>query len=108
LGRFIINTGATNVAVTHKFAIRSQIPLNEHHVITVNTANGPIRVYQSYADTVELRGLKASRVFVTIQPPQVPDFGPGIDGLLGLSYLGHFEFRLAEGVLTLALPEIRK
>jgi aspartyl protease family protein len=34
----------------------------------------------------------------------IDDLGPGIDGLLGLSFLSRFELHQAHGVVELAVP----
>ena len=107
LGRFVVDTGASSVVVTYEFADRSRLPRNQRQTMTVNTANGPIQTFVSQADSITLGGLTTGRVFVTIQSPNASGFGPGIDGLLGLSYLGNFDFRLGDGLLTLELPRSR-
>ncbi len=106
-GRFVVDTGASSVVVTYEFADRSGLPRNQRQTMTVNTANGPIQTFVSQADSITLGGLTTGRVFVTIQSPNASGFGPGIDGLLGLSYLGNFDFRLGDGLLTLELPRSR-
>ena len=104
-GRFIVDTGASIVALTHEFASRAGLAVKNSKVLRINTANGPIEAKMSYADTITLGGITARRVFVGILPPSEHGFGGEIDGLLGLSFIGQFNFNLRNGVLTLTTPE---
>lgn len=58
-GLFILDTGATYVAVKSAFASRARIPQADASEITVNTANGPTRAKLSEASKVRLGKLEA-------------------------------------------------
>ena len=104
-GRFIVDTGASNVILTRELANRAGIAVENSKVITIITANGPIQAKASHADSISLSGLTARNVYVNIHPSSKHAFGGKIDGLLGLSFIGNFEFNFKNGVLTLTVPE---
>ncbi len=47
-GRFIVDTGASIVALTHEFASRTRLAVVNSKVLRINTANGPIEAKMSY------------------------------------------------------------
>ena len=100
-GRFIVDTGATMVALSASFAERANIRVNPQRRLTVATANGKIDFMTGVAEAVSLQGLTAKRVFVGVHPGEL---GGGIDGLLGLSFIGNFDVELKNNTLTIAIP----
>jgi clan AA aspartic protease (TIGR02281 family) len=103
-GHFIIDTGASNVSVIHEFAKRARLTTKQSRLLRVNTANGPVQVMMSIADTITLSGLTARKVPVNIHLKSKHGFGGNIDGLLGLSFISNFDFNLRDGVLVLTTP----
>lgn len=100
-GRFVVDTGASSVALSSAFAKKAGVrPMNDQR-LAVSTANGVVTVAPAVADEVSLRGLTARSVFVGIHDGEI---GEGIDGLLGLSFIGNFDFRLVGNSLTMSLP----
>ncbi|MGI9304709.1 MAG: retropepsin-like aspartic protease family protein [Gammaproteobacteria bacterium] len=82
---FLLDTGATDVAVPAGIAERLQ--LDRGRSISVRTANGTATAYLSRLDSVSLGGITLSNVRANITP--------GIGGdevLLGMSFLRHLEF----------------
>jgi clan AA aspartic protease (TIGR02281 family) len=85
-GRFIIDTGASYVAVSPRFARLVNLAVN-HASVLVQTANGPVSAEPVILDEVAVQGARASRVSALVMdtlPRQ-------IDGLLGLSFLSRFD-----------------
>lgn len=97
-GLFILDTGATYVSVRSAFAGKAKIPEAGASEITLVTANGQTRARLSRADKVALGKLEAINVPVAVQVED-KGYGPGIDGLLGMSFLSRFEVQMAGGVV---------
>lgn len=82
--RFLVDTGATDVALPLPLARRLELPLRPGGMS--NTANGTVRTWSTQLDRVELGGLVARQVRASVLPNM-----PGDDVLLGMSYLRHLE-----------------
>jgi clan AA aspartic protease (TIGR02281 family) len=85
-GRFIVDTGASYVALSPRFARLISLAVN-HTSVLVQTANGPVTAEPVVLDEVAVQGARASRVSALVMdtlPHQ-------IDGLLGLSFLSRFD-----------------
>ena len=61
---------------------------SDSQVATVNTAGGPVQVNLTRVKSMGVNGAKATDVMVAIH--DLPDVQPGIDGLLGMSFLNNF------------------
>jgi clan AA aspartic protease (TIGR02281 family) len=95
-GLFILDTGASYVSVKSAFAERAKISLDGASEIILATANGQARAKLSKADKVALGSLQAANVPVAVQSGDEKNYGPGIDGLLGMSFLSRFEVEIAD------------
>ncbi len=92
--RFLIDTGATDVALPLHLAERLALPLRPGGLS--NTANGTVRTWTTRLDSVDLGGLVARQVRATVLPNM-----PGDDVLLGMSYLKHLDLIQRGRTLTL-------
>lgn len=93
---FIIDTGASDVAIPRKYVERAGIDLAGARTGVYSTANGSIEVPLVMLDSVELGGARAEQV-----PAAVSD---SMDvGLLGLSFFNRFQYSIdpANGIVTL-------
>ncbi|WP_281349314.1 retropepsin-like aspartic protease family protein [Parvibaculum sedimenti] len=99
--RMIIDTGASRTSLTRSFAARAGIEPVKDDGSIAHTANGAIWVMGGRAKVISLGDARASNIPVFIQTVEQKGFGPGIDGLLGLSFLGNFKFTVNDGVLEL-------
>jgi len=106
-GLFILDTGATFVSVRSDFAGRAKIPEDGAIEITVNTANGQARAKLTKADKVALGKLEAVNVPLAVQIDD-KGYGPGIDGLLGMSFLSRFEVQMAADVIEVRTRQPRQ
>jgi aspartyl protease family protein len=95
---FLLDTGATNVAVPDDLANR--IGLERGLPITSMTANGLVRSWLTELRSVELGPLEMSGVKASILPNM-----PGSEVLLGMSFLRHLELIQRDGQLILKLPQ---
>ncbi|UCE62979.1 MAG: clan AA aspartic protease [Nitrospirota bacterium] len=85
----ILDTGATMTVLSTNVAIELGLTSDsESQVATVNTAGGPVQVNLTRVKSMGVNGAKAKNVVVAIH--DLPDVQPGIDGLLGLSFLNNF------------------
>jgi aspartyl protease family protein len=89
----LVDTGATDVAISRKFA--EQLGIQSNRAIRTQTANGATVGYMTRLKSVKLGGIEANNVAATI----VSD--PGADMLLGMSFLSRMEVRLYRGTMTI-------
>ena len=82
---FIIDTGATDVAIAEKTARAMGLEFGPR--IQITTAAGPARAWATRLDRVSLGKLELSNVRAIITP------GLGSEALLGMSFLKHFSLR---------------
>ncbi|EYF02437.1 putative peptidase aspartic family [Chondromyces apiculatus DSM 436] len=97
---FIIDTGASYVTFTRALADRLGLKLAGAQTVQLRTANGQRTGYLTLLPAVAVEGLEARKVPAVI----VDELSPGVDGLLGLSFLTRFELRHANRVLELLVP----
>ena len=94
--RFLVDTGATDVAVSDRFA--RSIGLEFGPRMTVMTAAGPVQGWQTRLDSVQLGSLALTDVRATIAP------GLGDQALLGMSFLKYFSIVQEGETLVIAYP----
>lgn len=95
--RFLLDTGATNVAIPATLARRLNLKKGREGVS--RTANGDITTYSTRLDSVDLGGLVQYGVRATILPGMA-----GNEVLLGMSYLKHLELIQRGDELMLRQP----
>jgi clan AA aspartic protease (TIGR02281 family) len=93
-GTFILDTGATFVALKHSFAQRAKVEVDNDSVVRLNTANGIAEAKRGRVKTIEVRSLKAKDVPVVVQADAKATYGAGLDGLLGMSFLSRFHMTI--------------
>lgn len=84
---FILDTGATYTSISRNTAFRLGIDLNAAPKVSLKTANGVIQVPKITLKTININGLIAHNVDVTIH--DLPA-AKNVTGLLGLSFLEKF------------------
>jgi clan AA aspartic protease (TIGR02281 family) len=89
-GNFILDTGASFVALKDSFAKKAKVQVEAGSSVHLHTANGLAEGQLGRADTIQLRSLKAKGVPVVVEADSAAAYGDGIDGLLGLSFLSRF------------------
>lgn len=102
-GQFIVDTGASSVAVSTRFARQLGLDLRGAPTVQVMTAAGPQKAFRARAARIDLAGAVAEDVEILVMSEPA---GPGADGLLGLSFLSRFHMSLDahEGILELRAP----
>jgi len=100
-GRFLVDTGATHCVVSKEVARQAKVKgRTGGDRLRLMTVNGPVEAVLGEARKVEAGGATARDVAVAVLDG---DPVPGLDGILGLSFLGQFTYTVdAEaGVLRL-------
>ncbi len=101
-GRFILDTGATFVAMKRSFAEKAKVKIDEASSIRLSTANGLVKAKRGRAKTIKLRSLKAKNVPIVVQTDNRGSYGRRIDGLLGMSFLSRFNLAISRKYVTLS------
>jgi len=97
--RFVLDTGASFTALSAQTAASLGITTaNDSSVLNLETANGPIQAPLVTVDSIALSSVRIENTDVVIL-----DTLRGADGLLGISFLKHFEFNINQSESTLTL-----
>jgi len=94
---FLLDTGATSVALPMKLARRLELPMRLGGMS--KTANGLAQTWSTRLDSVSLGGLAARNVRAVVLPNM-----PGDEVLLGMNYLKRYEMIQRGNRLTLRVP----
>src|SRR5262249_46620412 len=86
-GTLILDTGATFVSLKNSFAQKAGVEIDQDSVVRLRTANGVLDGKRGRAQTLQLRSLVAKDVPIVAK---AGEYGAGIDGLLGMSFLSRF------------------
>ncbi len=103
--RLILDTGASHTILSRE--VSDNLDLLSNHptaTVTLKTAGGPVE-----AEVVRMSSIRVSEAEVRnslVAVYDLPDAPPGVDGLLGLTFLKEFEMTLdaGNGVLFLRKP----
>jgi aspartyl protease family protein len=94
---FLVDTGSSEVALPLAVARRLNLRLGVPRI--AKTANGNVRIWSTWLESVDLGGLKVRGVQASV----LPGMG-GEEVLLGMSYLKRFELIQRGDTLTLRVP----
>jgi len=95
--KFLVDTGATGISITENSARR--LNLQRGRPSQADTANGIITVYSTTLPTLQIGPFKLTNVQATINPHMDGDVG-----LLGMSFLRHYELIQRDGELRINQP----
>lgn len=90
-GTFVLDTGASYVTVKKSFADKAGLKTSSAQKIRLHTANGAVDGYLTRAGSVKMRSLEAKKVQVVVQADEEENFGNGISGLIGMSFLARYD-----------------
>lgn len=93
-GSFLVDTGATVVSLRASFADKAKVAIDKDSGVLLHTANGMARGSRGRAQSIQLRSLSTSDVAVVVHADESASYGPGIDGLLGMSFLSRFQLAM--------------
>ncbi len=88
--QFVVDTGATYVAIPPAIAKRARLDTRNAQKVTLQTANGKILAPLISVSNVEAGGIKQQNILSTVQKLS-PD---GTTGLLGMSFLSGFRMTI--------------
>jgi clan AA aspartic protease (TIGR02281 family) len=104
-GNFLLDTGASYVAVTPEFASKAKLKMEGGTQLPIKTVAGIASADLGYASTVSVGKAEAQGVSVAVIRGAVDPFGSRLDGLLGMSFLARFKISLSQNTLELtAIP----
>jgi len=93
--RFILDTGATSIALPAADAVRLGLDYRKGRPGTIHTANGPAPAWRVKLDSVRIGGIELQNVDALV-------LEQGLDvGLLGMSYLNRVEMFRSGETMTL-------
>jgi clan AA aspartic protease (TIGR02281 family) len=98
--RMLVDTGASRTAITLLLANKAGIEPSDLLGSTITTANGKTWVAGGRAQSISVAGASLRDAPVFIQT-SAGGFGDGVDGLLGMSFLGNFQVRVSAGMFEL-------
>lgn len=90
-GTLVLDTGATFVSLKNSFAHKAGVEIDQESTVHLRTANGIVDGKRGRAQTIQLRSLLAKDVPIVVQ---AGEYGAGIDGLLGMSFLSRFTINI--------------
>jgi aspartyl protease family protein len=104
-GNFVLDTGATYVAVTPDFASRAKLKLETKNQLAITTVGGSALADLGYASTISVGKAQAQGVPVAVIQGASDPFGARLDGLLGMSFLARFSVSVSQNTIELtAIP----
>ncbi|MGI9425782.1 MAG: aspartyl protease family protein [Hyphomicrobiaceae bacterium] len=100
-GWFVLDTGATFVSMKRSFAKKAGVKIDESSSVRLSTANGIAFGKRGRAQHIKLRSLAAENVPIIVQSDNKGAYGRKIDGLLGMSFLSHFDVEMGRRSVTI-------
>jgi aspartyl protease family protein len=93
--RFIVDTGATSVAISEREAQRLRLPYKEGRQTMTGTANGAVPTWQIKLPSVRIGDVEVRDVDASVLPADMPFI------LLGNSFLDRFQMKRENEQMTL-------
>jgi clan AA aspartic protease (TIGR02281 family) len=106
-GNFILDTGATFVAVTSQFASKARIDTEPGNQVIMKTVGGTALADIGYAAKIAVGKAEASGVVVAVNRDSAKPFGDRVDGLLGMSFLARFQLNISPTAIDISSIPIR-
>jgi aspartyl protease family protein len=93
-GKFIIDTGASDVAISEEMAKKAGVIKKE--IVKIHTANGETKGWSAILNSIEIGGITEQHVRATIVPSL-----SNMEVLVGMSFLERLDFAQEKSTLTL-------
>jgi clan AA aspartic protease (TIGR02281 family) len=106
-GNFVLDTGATFVAVTSQFASKARINAEPGNQVIMKTVGGTALADIGYAAKIAVGRAEASGVVVAVHRDGAKPFGDGVDGLLGMSFIARFTLNISPTAIELTPIPLR-
>ena len=96
-GTMILDTGATFVSTTSRFAAKARVTTESGKQVILKTLGGNVLADIGYANSIRVGRAAAFGVTTAVMRDDGDRFGKGVDGLLGMSFLSRFNVRFTNG-----------
>ena len=96
LVRFLVDTGATTIAINSKLAAQLGLKYDDVMPVRATTAGGEVQAWKVNLDSVALGGIKLTNIRAVVIEGNYP-----ADVLLGMSFLDNVEMQVSSGILLL-------
>jgi clan AA aspartic protease (TIGR02281 family) len=106
-GNFLLDTGATYVAVTSAFASKARLNVEAGTQLPMKTVGGSALADLGYASTVAVGRAQAQGVAVAVIRGAPDPFGDRLDGLLGMSFLARFKLNVSQSTIEFTPVPLR-
>jgi tetratricopeptide (TPR) repeat protein len=106
-GTLILDTGATFVSITSRFAFKARVATESGNQVIMKTVSGKALADIGYADSISVGKAAAFGVTTALMRDDGEPFGKGVDGLLGMSFLSRFNVRLSPTEVEMTATPLR-
>jgi aspartyl protease family protein len=106
-GTMILDTGATFVSITPRFADKARVRTESGNQVIMQTVGGKTLADIGYAKSISAGKAVAFGVTTAIIQDDGDPFGKGVDGLLGMSFLSRFNVRLSPTAVEMTATPLR-
>ena len=106
-GTLILDTGATFVSITSRFAVKARIATESDNQVIMKTVGGKALADIGYANSISVGKAAAFGVATAVMRDDGDPFGNGVDGLLGMSFLSRFNVRLSATEVEMTATPLR-
>jgi predicted aspartyl protease len=103
----ILDTGATFVSITSRFAVKARIVTESDNQVIMKTVGGKALADIGYANSISVGKAEAFGVATAVMRDDSDPFGLGVDGLLGMSFLSRFNVRLSATEVEMSATPLR-
>jgi clan AA aspartic protease (TIGR02281 family) len=106
-GTLILDTGATFVSITSRFALKAGVATESDNQVIMKTVGGKSLADVGYANSISVGKAAAFGVVTAVMREDGDPFGNGVDGLLGMSFLSRFNVRLSPTEVEMSATPLR-
>jgi aspartyl protease family protein len=106
-GTMILDTGATFVSITSRFAAKAGVTTQSGNQVIMKTVGGKVFAEIGYANSMSAGKAAAFGVTTAVMRDDGDPFGKGVDGLLGMSFLSRFNVRLSQTEVEMTATPLR-
>jgi aspartyl protease family protein len=106
-GTLILDTGATFVSITSRFAAKARVATESGNQVIMKTVGSKALADIGYANSIIVEKAAAFGVTTAIVRDDGDPFGNGVDGLLGMSFLSRFNVRLSATEVEMTATPLR-
>jgi predicted aspartyl protease len=103
----ILDTGATFVSITSRFALKAGVATESDNQVIMKTVGGKSLADIGYASSISVGKAAAFGVATAVMRDDGDPFGNGVDGLLGMSFLSRFNVRLSPTEVEMTATPLR-